>query len=114
MMPMPITTSSRLAVIPLLLFISSLGVAKTKPSKLSKQLLYGDEATRTEAIQAFNKLPADAQYRMVPDFMVAMSDEDPKVRKIASRILKVMGVKTEEQVPDVRKEMPAPETKKPV
>jgi HEAT repeat protein len=79
--------------------------AKTKVSRLAKKLLYGDETTRTEAVQAFNKMPSDEQYKLVPDFMVALTDEDPMVRKIASRILKVMGVKTEDQVPDAKKEL---------
>ena len=45
--------------------------------------------------------------------MVALTDEDPQVRKIASRILKVMGVKNEAQIPDAKKELPAPEPSKP-
>jgi hypothetical protein len=81
--------------------------AKVKVAKLAKKLLYGDESTRTEAVKAFNKLPADEQYKLVPDFMVALTDDDPQVRKIASRILKAMGLNTESQVPDAKKELPA-------
>jgi HEAT repeat protein len=65
-----------------------------KLSPLAEELLYGDPATRQKAVQKFNKLPADAQYKLVPDFMVALSDEKPEVRKIASRILKTMGAKS--------------------
>lgn len=97
----------------LLLFATPLVFAKPKVAKLAKKLLYGDEATRMEAVQAFNKLPSEEQYKLVPDFMVALTDDDPQVRKIASRILKVMGVKTEAQIPDAKKEMPPPEVKKP-
>jgi HEAT repeat protein len=96
-----------------LVLAAPLAFAKVKVSKLAKKLLYGDEATRIEAVKAFNKLPADEQYKLVPDFMVALTDDDPQVRKIASRILKAMGVKTEAQIPDVKKEMPAPESQKP-
>ena len=92
----------------LLILATPLTFAKVKVSKLAKKLLYGDEATRMEAVKAFNKLPADEQYKLVPDFMVALTDDDPQVRKIASRILKVLGVKTEAQIPDAKKEMPAP------
>ncbi len=80
--------------------------ARVKVTKLAEKLLYGDQATRNEAIKEFNKLPADAQERLVPDFMVALTDDDPQVRKISSRILKAMGVKTEAQIPDVKKEAP--------
>ncbi len=76
------------------------------PRKLSELLLSGDNATRVAAIEQFNKLPSDAQYKLVPDFMVALSDENPNVRKIASRILKAMGVKTEGQIPDAKNELP--------
>jgi len=72
---------------------------------MAKKLLYGDKYTRMEAIKEFNKLPSDAQYKLVPDFMVAMSDEDPEVRKVASRILKAMGVRTEGQIPDAKNEV---------
>jgi len=82
-----------------LLLVSSVALAKVKVTKLAQKLLYGNAETRAEAIQAFNKLPADAQYKLVPDFMVALTDDDPQVRKIASRILKAMGVKTETQIP---------------
>ena len=90
-----------------------LAFAKVKVSKLAKRLLYGDEPTRVEAVAAFNKLPSDEQYKMVPDFMVALTDDDPQVRKVASRILKAMWVKTEAQIPDIKKEAPAPERQKP-
>jgi len=96
----------------ILLFCAVAG-AKVKVSKLAKKLLYGDEATRVEAVKAFNKLPVDNQYKLVPDFMVALTDDDPQVRKVATRILKAMGVKTEAQIPDARKEVPVPEPKKP-
>lgn len=89
----------------LLCLFCAVAGAKTKVSKLAKKLLYGDEATRTEAVQAFNKMPADEQYKLVPDFMVALTDDSPAVRKIAARILKVMGVKTEDQIPDAKKEL---------
>jgi HEAT repeat protein len=75
-------------------------------SELAKKLLYGDQPTRMEAVKEFNKLPSDAQYKMVPEFMVAMSDENPEVRKIAARILNKMGVITEGQIPDAKKELP--------
>jgi HEAT repeat protein len=71
-------------------------------NELAKKLLYGDKYTRMDAIKEFNKLPPDSQYKLVPDFMVAMSDEDPEVRKIAGRILKAMGVKTEGTIPDAK------------
>jgi len=80
--------------------------AKIKVKQLAQELLYGDQATRTQAVQDFNKLPSEAQYKLVPDFMVALTDEDPEVRKIASRILKAMGVKTENQLPDAAKQLP--------
>ena len=95
------------------LLLSPPAFAKVKISKLAKKLLYGDEATRVEAMKAFNKLPVDDQYELVPDFMVALTDDDPQVRKIASRILKAMGVKTEAQIPDVKNERPAPEPPEP-
>jgi hypothetical protein len=91
-----------------ILLCFSLGFAKVKVTKLAKKLLYGDQAARTEAIQAFNKLPAEEQYKLVPDFMVALTDDNPDVRKIASRILKAMGVTTASQIPDAKKELPAP------
>ncbi len=86
---------------------ASLAFAHVKVAKLAEELLFGDQPTRTRAIQDFNKLPADAQERLVPDFMVALTDEDPQVRKIAARILKAMGVKTGDQIPDAQKEMPS-------
>src|SRR5258708_20953063 len=85
--------------------------AVVQVSELAKRLLYGDPNTRMEAVKEFNKLPAEAQYRMVPDFMVGMTDEDPQVRKIASRILKSMGVKTENQGPDAKTAAPLPSPK---
>lgn len=85
--------------------------AKPKVDKLAKKLLYGDETTRMAAVQAFNKLPAEEQYNLVPDFMVALTDDNPEVRKIATRILKAMGVKTENQIPDASKERPAASSK---
>jgi hypothetical protein len=96
-----------------LVLATPLVFAKVKVSKLSKKLLYGDEAARMEAVKAFNKLPADDQYKLVPDFMVALTDDDPAVRKIASRILKVMGVKTEDRIPDAKKELPPGTSKAP-
>lgn len=77
--------------------------AKPKMAKLSKKLLYGDAATRLEAIKAFNKLPVDKQFDLVPDFMVALSDDNLEVRKIASRILRAMGVDSAAQIPDAKK-----------
>jgi hypothetical protein len=102
------TRSSLLTFATLFLLMTPLAFAKTKITKLAKKLLYGNETARTEAIQAFNKLPAEEQYKLVPDFMVALTDDDPQVRKIASRILKVMGVKTEALIPDAKKELPTP------
>jgi HEAT repeat protein len=88
------------------LFIGTLpALAHVKVGELAEKMLYGDQTTRLAAINDFNKLPPDAQYKLVPDFMVAMSDEDPDVRKIASRILKAMGVKTEGQIPDAKNEV---------
>jgi hypothetical protein len=107
------TRSGLMACIALLVLCTPMVFAKPKVAKLAKKLLYGNEATRTEAIKDFNKLPAEEQYKLVPDFMVALTDDDPQVRKIASRILKVMGVKSEAQIPDAKKEMPAPEASKP-
>jgi HEAT repeat protein len=86
-------------------------LARVKVAKLAEQLLYGDQPTRNAAVIAFNKLPAEAQERLVPDFMVALSDDNPEVRKIASRILKAMGVKSEDQVPDAQKALPAVSSK---
>src|SRR5205807_5285015 len=89
------------------LFFNSTASAVVQISELAKKLLYGDPVTRVEAVQEFNKLPSDAQYKMVPDFMVAMTDENPQVRKIASRILKSMGVTAEGQIPDAKMAQPA-------
>ncbi len=82
-----------------------------KISKLAEKLVYGDQPTRLAGIEEFNKLPAEAQQKLVPDFMVAMSDEDPEARKIASRILKAMGVQAEAQVPDAKKEIASEKSK---
>src|ERR1019366_10191296 len=90
--------------IAMLVFQSAFAVIQV--SELAKKLLYGDSSARTEAVNEFNKLPSEAQYKLVPDFMVAMSDPDPDVRKVASRILKVLGVKTEGQIPDAKSELP--------
>src|ERR1700690_387933 len=90
-----------------LVFVTFPALAKVKVAKLAEELLYGDAPTRKKAVQEFNKLPSDAQERLVPDFMVALSDDDPEVRKIASRILKAMGVTTASQIPDAKKELPA-------
>jgi HEAT repeat protein len=84
----------------------TLTAAKPKMAKLAKKLLYGDQPTRAEAVKAFNKLPVDAQYDLVPDFMVALTDDNPEVRKIASRILKAMGLTSETQIPDVKTAVP--------
>jgi len=105
--------SGLIACAALLILINPAAFAKPKVAKLAKKLLYGNESTRMEAIKDFNKLPAEEQYKLVPDFMVALTDDDPQVRKIASRILKVMGVKNEAQIPDAKKELPAPEPQKP-
>ena len=87
-------------------FLPRLYVSAVVPvSDLAKKLLYGDPVTRTDAVTEFNKLPSEAQFKLVPDFMVALTDENPEVRKIASRILKKMGVKTEGQIPDAKKEL---------
>ena len=74
-------------------------------NELAKKLLYGDKYARLEAVKQFNSLPPDAQYKLVPDFMVAMSDDDPEVRKIAGRILKAMGVRTEGAIPDATEQV---------
>ncbi len=79
--------------------------AKVKLSPLAEKLLYGDEPTRLQGVEEFNRMSAESQQRLVPDFMVAMSDDDPGTRKIASRILKAMGVKIETKMPDAKKEM---------
>src|SRR5450755_1598777 len=94
-----------------LLLATSLAFGHVKVAKLAEQLLFGDQPTRNQAIKDFNKLPSDAQERLVPDFMVALTDDDPQVRKIASRILKAMGVKAEGQIPDIQKEAPVISTK---
>lgn len=74
--------------------------ARVKLNELAEKLLYGDESTRMNAVNQFNHMPAEQQQKLAPDFMVAMSDEDPSIRKIASKILKAMGVKVEKQIPD--------------
>jgi HEAT repeat protein len=81
-------------------------LAVVQVSDMVKKLLYGDAVTRTEAVKEFNKLPSEAQYKLVPEFMVALTDEDPNVRRIASRILKSMDVKTEGQIPDAKTALP--------
>src|SRR6185295_10440810 len=48
-----------------------------------------------------------------PDFMVALSDDDPQVRKLAARILKAMGVTTGGEIPDAKKELSASPAKSP-
>lgn len=94
------------------LLAPGLAFGKVHATKLADKLLRGNASARQEAIQEFNKMPADAQYQLVPDFMVAMTDEDPEVRKIAARILKAMGVKAEAQVPDAKKAVtPRPDQK---
>ena len=94
----------------LLVFCAVAG-AHVKVAKLAEQLLFGNQPTRNEAIKEFNKLPAEAQERLVPDFMVALTDDDPQVRKIASRILKAMGVSTANEIPSAQKELPAVSSK---
>ncbi len=89
----------------ILLLGTSWAATVAPTNELAKKLLYGDKYTRMDAIKEFNKLPPDTQYKLVPDFMVAMSDEDPDVRKIAGRILKAMGVRTEGQIPDAKNEI---------
>jgi len=79
-----------------LLILASMPVfARIELSDLPKKLLYGDKATKLDAVNAFNKLSSDDQSKLLPDFMVAMRDDDPQVRKIAGRILKAMGVTTD-------------------
>lgn len=82
-------------------------IGRVKLSKLAEELLYGDESTRMNAVNTFNHLPTDAQQKLAPDFMVAMSEDDLNTRKIAARILKAMGVKVETQIPDAHNEMKA-------
>lgn len=87
------------------LFLSSFLITSAlwaKGAKLAEKLLSSDPATRTSAVEEFNKMPAEAQAKLVPDFMVALNDENPQKRKIAARILKAMGVKAEAQIPDVK------------
>jgi hypothetical protein len=89
-----------------ILLNGALWAATVAPTnELAKKLLYGDKYTRMEAVKEFNQLPPDAQYKLVPDFMVAMSDEDPEVRKVAGRILKAMGVKNEGAIPDAKEQV---------
>jgi hypothetical protein len=108
MMPMPVKSSHFLRILgSLVVLTASRALAHVKVAKLAEELLFGDQPTRNRAIQDFNKLPADAQERLVPDFMVALTDDDPQVRKIAARILKAMGVKTGNEIPDAQKELPA-------
>jgi HEAT repeat protein len=76
--------------------------AAEPPPRLADQLLSNDPAIRLKAVEVFNKMPSDTKYKMVPDFMVALSSDDPAVRTRAAKILKVLNVKTTEQVPDAR------------
>lgn len=78
--------------------------ARVKIAELAERLIYGDPKTRLSAVDEFNRMSPEDQQKLVPDFMVAMSDEDPNSRKIASRILKAMGVKYQTQIPDIRKD----------
>ena len=34
-----------------------------------------------QAIDEFNKLSSEAKYRLVPDLMVGLTDEDPAIRE---------------------------------
>lgn len=70
------------------------------PPKLADQLLSNDKATRLKAVDVFNSMPSDAKFKLVPDFMVALSSEDPKVRARAEKILKVLGVTPNQQAAD--------------
>ena len=112
MMPMS-SKNGRFTVLlgSLVILAASSALAHVKVAKLAEQLLFGDQPTRNRAIQDFNKLPPDAQERLVPDFMVALTDDDPQVRKIAARILKAMGVKTGNEIPDAQKAMPTVSSK---
>jgi hypothetical protein len=93
--------------------VGTVTAERVKLSNLAEKLLYGKDKARVSAVEEFNKLSAQEQHALVPDFMVAMSDEDPNTRKIASRILKAMGVKVETEIPDARKEMKAEKDVKP-
>lgn len=73
------------------------------PPKLAEQLLSEDSATRLKAVEVFNKMPSDAKYKMVPDFMVALSNEEPTVRARAAKILNILGVKTPTAAPEAQK-----------
>src|SRR5688572_25663810 len=89
--------------LPLLALLSvSLLSAAEPPPKLAEQLLSSDQSVRLYAVSVFNKMPAEAKYKMVPDFMVALSSEDPEVRERSSKILAALGVKTAGQTPDAQ------------
>jgi hypothetical protein len=72
------------------------------PPKLGEQLLSSNRETRLKAIDDFNKLPSEAKYRLVPDMMVGLTDEDPEVRARAAKMLKVLGVTPDGKPPDAR------------
>src|SRR5437870_3228473 len=93
-----------------ILALTPLVLGALKVAKLAEKLLYGDQATRVDAVREFNKLPPEAQYRLVPDFMVALTDENPEVRQVASRILKAMGVDTAGRIPDAKQALPEAST----
>src|SRR5438552_14365016 len=85
------------------LLLAACWAASVVPTnELAKKLLYGDKYSRMDAIKEFNKLPADAQYKLVPDFMVAMSDDDPEVCRVAGRIFEALGVRTEGAIADAK------------
>jgi len=75
------------------------------PPKLAEQLLSNDSDVRLKAVDVFNKMPSDAKYKLVPDFMVALSSEDPAVRARATKILNILGVKPAEQATEAQKSL---------
>ena len=78
------------------------GGSADAPPKLGEQLLSSNRETRLKAIDDFNKLPSEAKYRLVPDMMVGLTDEDPEVRARAAKMLKVLGVSPDGKPPDAR------------
>ena len=62
---------------------------------------------RLKAVDVFNKMPAEAKYKLVPDLMVAMSHEEPLVRGRAAKILGALGIKTDGgMMPDAKQALP--------
>ncbi len=89
--------------------LSCVFLAAKDPS-LADRLLAGDSATRLDAVHEFNRLPRDAKYKMVPDFMVALSDENPDIRQRAGKILQAMGVSMDPKSPDAKRSLSSEKT----